>query len=275
MRIRTHGTSGPAVIVLHGGPGAAGHMAPVARGLADSFRVLEPFQRGSGGEPLTVACHVADLHELVKSHCSDTRPALVGASWGAMLALAYAAADPSHAGPLVLIGCGTFDRAARDRMRATVEERTDDELRQRLERLPAEFPDPDDRLKAMGELILPLYSYDLVTTNQETEACDARAHHETWDDMVRLQEEGVYPAAFAAIRSPVLMLHGAADPHPGRMIRASLGPYLPQLEYHEWDECGHYPWLERAVREEFFTTLRTWLATQFAEGRPSANERLD
>ena len=26
-------------------------MAPVARGVADTFRVLEPVQRGSGGEP--------------------------------------------------------------------------------------------------------------------------------------------------------------------------------------------------------------------------------
>lgn len=43
-------------------------MAPVARGLADSFRVLEPFQLRSAIEPLTVARHVADLHELV-SRC--------------------------------------------------------------------------------------------------------------------------------------------------------------------------------------------------------------
>ena len=77
--------------------------------------------------------------------------------------------------------------------------------------------------------------------------------------MVRLQNEGVYPAAFAAIKSPVLMLHGAVDPHPGEMIRASLAPYIPQLEYREWDRCGHYPWLEKATRTEFFSVLRNWL----------------
>lgn len=99
MRIRTYGTSGPVVVVLHGGPGAPGHMAPVARGLADSFQILEPRQRGSGSEPLTVARHVADLDGLVESHCGGARPALVGSSWGAMLALAYAAAHPGRAGP--------------------------------------------------------------------------------------------------------------------------------------------------------------------------------
>ncbi|MCL4401125.1 MAG: alpha/beta hydrolase, partial [Acidobacteria bacterium] len=213
MRVRSYGNSGPVVVVLHGGPGAPGYMAPVARGLADSFRVLEPFQRASGGEPLTVPRHISDLHELIAS-CGKARPALVGSSWGAMLALAYAAAHPDCAGPLVLIGCGTFDTAARSRLQATIEERMDDDLRRRLERLPREIPDANERLRVTGSLLLPLYSYDPATTGQEIETCDGRGHEETWRDMLRLQSEGVYPAAFAGIRSAVLMLHGAFDPHP-------------------------------------------------------------
>jgi pimeloyl-ACP methyl ester carboxylesterase len=234
-------------------------MAPVARGLADSFRVLEPWQRGSGGAPLTVATHVEDLHELVIARCGGARPALVGSSWGAMLALAYAAAHPDAAGPLVLVGCGTFDPAARARFRAAVEERTGEGLRRRLERLAEEYPDPDERLRVTADLLLPAYSYEPVTGPLEAEGVDARANQETWQDMLRLQEEGMYPAAFAAIDVPVLMLHGAADPHPGPMIRASLAPYLPQLEYREWERCGHYPWREPAVREEFFAFLSGWL----------------
>jgi len=271
VRVRTYGACGPPVVVVHGGPGAPGYMAPVARRLAVSFRVLEPLQRGSGGEPLTVARHVADLHHVVESRCGGARPALVGHSWGAMLALAYAAAHPGCAVSLVLIGCGTFDPVARARLRAICEERTDDDLRRRMERLPDEFPDPDERLRAMGDLLLPLYSYRLVRTVLEAEACDARAHHETWEDMLRLQEQGVYPAAFSAVDAPVIMLHGAFDPHPGRMIRASLRPYLPQLEYHEWERCGHYPWLERAVGDDFFSVLEGWLARRFVESPSAAN----
>jgi len=58
------------------------------------------------------------------------------------------------------------------------------------------------------------------------------------------------------------MLHGAADPHPGSMIRASLEPYLAHLEYREWDRCGHYPWLEKAAREDFFATVTAWIRQQ-------------
>jgi pimeloyl-ACP methyl ester carboxylesterase len=238
-------------------------MAPVARGLADWFRVLEPLQRRSGGELLTVAGHVADLHQLIEARCGDERPALVGHSWGAMLALAYAAAHPGQAAALALIGNGTFDPVARAHLHATVEQRLDDGLRRRLARLEQEVPDPDERLGAMGRLIMPLYSYELLPSREEDDLFDGRGHEETWQDMVRLQKEGVYPAALAAIKAPVIMLHGAFDPHPGQMIRESLQPYLPQLEYHEWERCGHYPWQERAVRDEFFTLLREWLGRQF------------
>jgi len=236
MTVHEYGDTGPVVIVLHGGPGAPGDVADMARGLADTFRVLEPYQRPSGGAPLTVARHVEDLRELLAVR-SLQQPALVGSSWGAMLALAFAAAYSDLAGPLVLVGCGTFDKASRARFRAAVGERKLEE-------------------------VLPLYFYDPIPSEPEALAFDERANAETWADMLRLQQEGVYPAAFASIRGPVLMLHGAADPHPGRMILASLRPCLPQIEYREWERCGHYPWREKAVRDEFFATLKTWLGKQ-------------
>lgn len=264
IRVRTYGAEGPLAIVLHGGPGAPGYMAAVARELARSFHVLEPFQRGSGAEPLSVARHIQDLHDLVETRCQGARPALVGHSWGAMLALAYAAAHPGSAGPIVLIGCGTFDTEARSRIQVIREARMNESLRSQMENLLKTVPDANDRLRAMAELFLPLDSYELFSTELEIEACDARAFDETWQDMLRLQEEGVYPAKFGAIQAPVLMLHGVADPHPGKMIHASLQRHLPHLEYRELERCGHYPWLEKAAHEEFFRVLRSWLASQFS-----------
>ena len=258
LRVREYGDTGPLVIALHGGPAAPGEMAPIARELSRSFRVLEPFQRGSGDEPLTVARHIADLHDLVASLAGEP-PTLVGYSWGAMLALAFAAAHPSTVASLALIGCGTFDKAARAQLQTIIHERMDDDLRQRLEGLQ-EIPDPDRRLQEMGSLIEPIYLYDPIPDEDESEPVDARAHHETWDDMVRLQEEGVYPAAFSAIDAPAIMLHGAYDPHPGRMIHAGLKAHIPQIEYREWERCGHSPWREKAVSGEFYRVLENWLA---------------
>ena len=220
-------------------------MAPVARGLADLYRVLEPFQRASGDEPLTVAKHVADLHEVIQLHGGESPPALLGSSWGAMLALAYAATHPDSAGPLILVGCGTFDLVARARMQETIRLRWNDQI-------------PED------ERFVRLYSYDPFPGPSEEEKLDPRAQEETWNDMLRLQAEGVYPAAFRAIRVPVLMLHGAFDPHPGKLIHAGLQPFLPHIEYHEWEHCGHYPWLEKATADKFFSFVREWLGRHTA-----------
>jgi pimeloyl-ACP methyl ester carboxylesterase len=255
--VREYGSSGPPVVVLHGGPGAAGHMAPVARALADSYRVIEPFQRRSDGERLTVARHVADLHDVINGYAGGRRPALIGASWGAMLALAYAAVHPSFVGPLILVGCGTFDPVARAAMQRTVGERMNEAIRARLKQV--DQLDPDARLKASVEVMTPIYSYDPLSAPHEDDVIDARAHQETWDDMLRLQTEGIYPAAFAAIKVPVLMLQGTFDPHPGRLIFESLQPHLPQLAYRELERCGHYPWLERAAAGTFFSIVREWL----------------
>jgi len=49
-----------------------------------------------------------------------------------MLALAYAAAHPSSTGPLILVGCGTFDPAARAELQRTIAIRMNDEISARL-----------------------------------------------------------------------------------------------------------------------------------------------
>jgi pimeloyl-ACP methyl ester carboxylesterase len=253
-RVREYGAEGPTAVLLHGGPGGPGYLAPLARALAGRFRILEPFQRGSGGEPLTVARHVADLEQLIATRCAGSTPALVGSSWGAMLALAHAAEHAGRATPLVLVGCGTFDQRARDAMRATLEQRG-------VAALAPDSPS-NEHLADLARQLTPAYSHELISDDLELDHCDARAHRETWDDMLRLQADGVYPAAFASITAPVLMLHGAVDPHPGALVRDSLLPWLPHLEYRELERCGHYPWLERHARDAFLELLGDWLARQ-------------
>lgn len=265
MFVRHYGQAGPQVLVLHGGPAAVGDVAPIARGISKSFRAVEPWQRGSGSVPLSVSRHVADLHELACDLGGDSPLAIVGHSWGAMLALCYAAEYPSKAGPIALVGCGTFDPAARNRMQATIEDRLDDGLRDQLHRMSTELADPADRFIRTFKLTRHLFDYDPVdpyADKEESEPFDLKAYQETWDDMARLQADGTYPRAFEVIKSPVLMLHGQYDPHPGDLIRDGLLRHLPQLEYHDWQRCGHSPWIEKFAREAFFSALCEWLTSK-------------
>jgi len=234
-------------------------MAPVAQALGDVFRVVEPLQRRREQMPLSVARHVQDLQSVVGAICGDERPLLVGHSWGAMLALAYAAEHPQYPKALVLVGCGTFDPQSRARLQATVRERAAGAIESRLEEAALSIRDPDVRLCVTERILQPLYSCELLPHQDETVEYDALGQLESWRDMVRLQREGVYPAAFSRIAVPVLMVHGDCDPHPGRMIRDTLAPMLPQLQYVELPQCGHYPWLERYAKDRFYEILKNEL----------------
>lgn len=250
--------------MLHGGPGAPGSAAALARALADPLHVIEPWQRWSSSVPLTVDQHVADLEDVVSRDAGGRKPAIVGESWGAMLALVFASRYPDLVSALVLIGCGTFDERARDRLRRTLEQRTTPEMQTRLARLEAEFPDEAERLAQRHRVSDPIYTYRRAPdtapdASDLVERFDLKGHRETWNDMVRLQASGAYPAGFSSIECPVLMLHGTYDPHPGRMIRDSLHVHVPQIEYHEFEQCGHRPWIEAHARDRFLATTRHWI----------------
>jgi proline iminopeptidase len=101
---------GPPLLFLHGGPGSG--CSPRHRQLFDlnHFRVVLFDQRGCGrSQPRgsvqanTSAHLVADIERL-RQHLGIDRWLVVGGSWGAGLALAYAAAHPAACAGLVLRG---------------------------------------------------------------------------------------------------------------------------------------------------------------------------
>lgn len=258
-RIRFHGDHGPLVIALHGGPGASGGAFRLAQGLSRDFRVIEPWQRQSGEIPLTVAVHIEDLHNLILSRFKSEKPALVGSSWGAMLALAYAAEHSDTINGVVLVGCGTFDQASRD---VIIQKR-----RQKIADYISKHPEHKADLQLdIGTQMMKWHemtdAYELLPIDDApwaSEPFDIQGHTETWQDMVRCQETGIYPQSFNSVKVPAIMLHGADDPHPGTMIRDALKQYIPHLQYHEFPRCGHDPEIEKYAKDDFFAVLSSWL----------------
>lgn len=106
---------GPVLVVLHGGPGADYRYLKGLAALADPYRVVFYDQYGSGLSPrvpatqLSVQGFIDDLDAIVE-HTSPHRPVrILGHSWGAMLATAYAAAHPTKVDRLVLAEPGFLD----------------------------------------------------------------------------------------------------------------------------------------------------------------------
>jgi pimeloyl-ACP methyl ester carboxylesterase len=193
----------------------------------------------------------------------------VGWSWGAMLALSFAVAHPELVQAIVLVGCGTYDETTRaeyeHRLTAKLGARGVHVMKALATLLDTTSGDVarDKIVAARGEQAEKAQSYELLTVLPEEPPAtvDARGHQETWADVLRLQAEGIEPAAFTAIAAPVLMLHGDEDPHPGLATFELLHRYIAQLEYFGLDRCGHTPWKERRARTQFFDALCVWLHT--------------
>src|SRR5207302_8539978 len=106
---RRVGDGPPPVVVLHGGPGAHhDYLLPQYDRLAHGRTLLYYDQRGGGRSPVARDTpvgwreHVADL-EALRRHWGTDRLALLGYSWGALLAVLYALQHPSQAERLALV----------------------------------------------------------------------------------------------------------------------------------------------------------------------------
>lgn len=263
---RRHGTSGPWVVVLHGGPGAPGSAGGLAQALGTGFRVLEPFERRAAGPPLTVDGHVEDLRALLDGVGAGPDVAWVGWSAGAVLALAAAAALPDRTASVALVGSATFDPRARAVYRARMDAALGPAGLERKARAHAAIaatppgPERDALVAAWGAVADAATAVDpLPDDGPPAPPVDARGHAETWADMLARQASGRDPASFAAVRAPVLLLQGADDPHPGPEIAASLAPHLRRFRAVTLPRCGHVPWRERHARAAFLAILEGFL----------------
>jgi proline iminopeptidase len=102
--------AGPPVVVLHGGPEFDhAYFLPELDRLADSFRLVYYDQRGRGRsaegvrpEDVTLASEIDDL-ERVRSRFGLESVAVLGHSWGGVLAMEYAIRHPDRVSHLILL----------------------------------------------------------------------------------------------------------------------------------------------------------------------------
>jgi proline iminopeptidase len=98
----------PPVLILHGGPGGRSRAASVNWFDGLGLRCIVHDQRGCGASVPAGACDHNDLDTLVadierlREHLGIAQWAVAGGSWGALLAVAYAARHPARVGALLL-----------------------------------------------------------------------------------------------------------------------------------------------------------------------------
>ncbi|MFF0344537.1 alpha/beta fold hydrolase [Kribbella sp. NPDC004875] len=254
----------PAVVVVHGGPGLWSDHAALAEMLDDITVVHRYDQRGCGrsgpSDTQTMARHAQDIDEL-RAYFGHERIVVIGHSFGATLAMSYAASYGDHvAGVVYLDGVGIGDWRtpchAEELRRMTPEQvaRLDD-LSGRP-RTPAEetefrvlswFTDHFDRERAMA-WAHESASVDLPINFAVNRALTSEVA--TWSD-------DEIAARATAITAPVTFVHGAGDPRPAAAVR-DLAAHTPNHTFELIPEAGHDPWLEQPdlVREVLRAAVR-------------------
>ncbi len=260
------------IVLLHGGPGAFDYLESLSQLLPETWQAVRYDQRGGGQViepgPYSVAQLVEDL-EALREQLQLQSWVVAGHSWGAFLALAYAVRYPEPCQALIQIGGTGLDpdwqkayHTNRRKILSPVETLEILHLRQergeacagknlKVERrllelnLKADFADPANLGDLPDLLMSYLYAQDV---------CDQLINE--WQ--MHLLDTG-FRRQVAALKMPVLCLHGSADPRPATGSR-TLGEFMKQGQYQEIEAAGHYPWLEqpetvKTLLSEFLNNL--------------------
>ena len=257
--------TGPAVVVLHGGPGAHhDYLLPGFDRLAGRRTLIYYDQRGGGRSPVDreTPCgweeHVADL-EALRIEWELERLVLAGYSWGGLLAILYALKHPDRVESLALVSPAPIWRGAREEYERRLAARNQAPslvaARQAVQAGGLRDRDAPGYRRRMFEFSVAGYFHDpAMAKNLIPFRLTGRTQQAVWDSLGDFDlRDRVSQLAVAA-----LVVHGDDDPIPidtavtlAELLRAPLV---------RSPECGHVPYVE--APEAFVRALDTFLPQQ-------------
>jgi len=252
MNLRKYGQAPFTVAVVHGGPGAPGEMADIARELSSETGVLEPLQTAD-----TVQGQVEELRDVLEKDGS-LPITVIGFSWGAWLGCILAASCPHCVRKLILVSSGPFEDERSSRIMKTRLGRLAAGERREAELLYARLntsPRDDAGLVRFGQLMSKADAYDPLPEQGEPLPANIEIYQKVWNEAAKTRSSGELLRLAGQVSGPVVAIHGDYDSHPAQAIRG-LSATIRDFRFILLDKCGHHPWLERHARNRFFEILK-------------------
>jgi pimeloyl-ACP methyl ester carboxylesterase len=255
VNLRKYGNKPFHVAVIHGGPGAPGEMASVARELSSVMGVLEPLQTAA-----TLGGQVRELKAVLAKHAALT-VTLIGFSWGALLSFIFTARYPSLVKKLILIGSAPYEeKYAVNIMQTRLSRLSEAEGEQALSLMQTlndpSIADKNTPLARLGKLLSRADAYDPLPHDDEILECRYDIYQGVWERASELRSSGKLLKLGKKIRCPVVAIHGDYDPHPAEGVVEPLSRILQDFRFILLEKCGHRPWLERSARDRFNNILK-------------------
>ena len=254
---------GPPIVVLHGGPDFDHtYLLPELDRLAEAFRLLYYDQRGrgrsaSGVRPgdVTIESEIDDI-DRVRRHFGLESMAVLGHSWGGVLAMEYAIRYPERVSHLILLDTApasagdwqsfreelgrrrpAADREAMEAIAATdAFQRGDLEAEAAYNRI--HFRMTVRRPELLDALVARLHSDDTEEGILLVRAINRRLHDET----ARSPDWDLFPA-LRRLDVPTLVLHAEHDFIPVALAER-IADAVPAARLSVLPGCGHFTVLE-------------------------------
>jgi proline iminopeptidase len=266
---------GRPLVVLHGGPDFDHHyLLPDMDRLSDAVRLIYYDQRGRGGslgsvrpEDVTLASEIADL-EAVREFFRLRSIAVLGHSWGGLLAMEYAIHHSDRVSHLVLMNSAPASHDDLQGFRRGRHRTQADDL-ERMKAIAATRQYQEGDLEVEAEYYRLHFRIalrkpehlDLLLANlrrgatpkgvRTARAIEDRLYDETWN-----HPEYSALSRLASLRVPTLVLHGDHDLLPVEYAR-HIAEAIPGARFMLLEECGHFAYMEQpeAVRRALLEFL--------------------
>jgi len=256
--VRKYGKDPYKAAVIHGGPGALGSVACIAKELAESFGVIEPIQT-----KYSICDLILELHEQI-SAATNVPITLIGHSWGAWLVVLFANEYPDMVKQLVLVSSGPFKQEyvsmILERRLKNLSDNEGDLFVKSIEQLnDNKIIDKDTALNNLGRLAEKADNYDIIEIQEDAEHSfnsDGEIYSAIWTQADELRRNGDLFDALKNLKCPVVVVHGDFDAHPIEGVVEPLREQGVIFGTHILSKCGHSPFIEKYAKELFYRILR-------------------
>jgi pimeloyl-ACP methyl ester carboxylesterase len=255
---RKYGSPPFKIAVIHGGPGAPGYMAPVARELSKNFGILEPLQTMD-----SIERQVEELYDILNEHVQQP-VTLIGHSWGGFLSIIFASKYPQLIYKLILLSSGPFEDKYVAQIKETRMQRLTVKERETIQSLENELKSQTGRnskklLERLGSLSSRADSYEPLPSKSEVIEYQPDVHIQVWNEAKEMRKDGKFIEMIRKICCPVIAIHGDYDPHPFEGVKEPFSKYIKDFRFILLEKCGHYPWLEKYAKDKFYEVLQKLL----------------
>jgi proline-specific peptidase len=261
-------TMGPAdgvpLAILHGGPGVGDCRDQVRDygDLQDEYRLLFYDARGSGRSedrpPYTHEQWVDDVDELTRQQGFD-RFALLGHSYGGIVALEYVLRHPERLTHLILVDTAPSTVENEESIRRALAAGLPGIEEGWLRKLFEGRVDSNEEMRDMWEALLPLYFEGEFDPSLPKEMADKTYFHYATHNYAFSVNNPSYDvrARLGEIDVPTLVICGANDWITPLATSEEIVSLIPGSRLEVFDHSGHMPMMEE--NEKFIAVVRDFL----------------